>query len=253
MSQEPKDKGRSHRVEIVVAVIGLLGVLATALFTNWDKLFPGSAATPTVTPEISETTDLHYWSTQAFLLGHDLFDLMGMGMVTVLSETVSDRDEAAALYRGMRHAFVQEIENFGITIDLYIPSDVEWTNEAEGIDFFSDIDIELAWKIGAIDQIYYQPYLCGRWTAQAVVFVAYYQQREPQDIKNVIGALIETFDADIRGFQDFRIGDRIEREFEYLYNDLVSLSRIGAIGADDVDRVGNRVDRIADLIYAEAK
>ncbi|NEO63767.1 MAG: hypothetical protein F6J98_26400 [Moorea sp. SIO4G2] len=31
---------KSHRTEIIVAVIGLVGVLGAALFANWDKLFP---------------------------------------------------------------------------------------------------------------------------------------------------------------------------------------------------------------------
>jgi hypothetical protein len=31
---------RSKKNEITIAVIGLLGVLATATFSNWDKLFP---------------------------------------------------------------------------------------------------------------------------------------------------------------------------------------------------------------------
>ncbi len=56
---------RSHLVQVVVALIGLIGVLGAALFANWDKLFPvqqqapmpeaavridGSAAPPSVAP-----------------------------------------------------------------------------------------------------------------------------------------------------------------------------------------------------------
>src|SRR5262245_10290648 len=35
------------KVPIIVAVIGLVGVLATALFNNWDKLFPRDLTSPT--------------------------------------------------------------------------------------------------------------------------------------------------------------------------------------------------------------
>jgi len=38
-SEGKRDK-RSHRTEIIVAVIGLLGILATAVLANWDKIFP---------------------------------------------------------------------------------------------------------------------------------------------------------------------------------------------------------------------
>src|SRR5262245_10902973 len=38
------------KVPIIVAVIGLVGVLATALFNNWDKLFPHDPTSPTPTP-----------------------------------------------------------------------------------------------------------------------------------------------------------------------------------------------------------
>lgn len=32
--------GKSYRVQIIVAVVGLIGVLGAALIANWDKLFP---------------------------------------------------------------------------------------------------------------------------------------------------------------------------------------------------------------------
>lgn len=33
------DKSRSKKTEITIAIIGLLGILATAVFSNWDKIF----------------------------------------------------------------------------------------------------------------------------------------------------------------------------------------------------------------------
>ncbi len=32
--------GSSHKIQVFVALIGLLGVIATAVFSNWDKIFP---------------------------------------------------------------------------------------------------------------------------------------------------------------------------------------------------------------------
>ena len=29
----------SHRIQIWIAIIGLIGVLGTAIFSNWDKIF----------------------------------------------------------------------------------------------------------------------------------------------------------------------------------------------------------------------
>lgn len=50
----------SYKVQIVVAVIGLVGVLGTALFANWDRIFSGGSDTliaqsPTLTNGQSET------------------------------------------------------------------------------------------------------------------------------------------------------------------------------------------------------
>jgi hypothetical protein len=40
------ETGSNHKTKVTVALLGLLGVLATAVFSNWDKLFP-----PAPTPE----------------------------------------------------------------------------------------------------------------------------------------------------------------------------------------------------------
>jgi hypothetical protein len=42
----------SHRVTIVVAVIGLIGALGGALIGNWDKIFPSSSNIDPPAPEI---------------------------------------------------------------------------------------------------------------------------------------------------------------------------------------------------------
>src|SRR5262245_60160477 len=44
---------KSHRVEITIAVLGLIGVLGAAVIGNWDKLFPnhdGAGITPEPQP-----------------------------------------------------------------------------------------------------------------------------------------------------------------------------------------------------------
>ncbi len=38
MAQQKKD-GKSYRTEIIIALIGMIGVLGGALFANWDKIF----------------------------------------------------------------------------------------------------------------------------------------------------------------------------------------------------------------------
>jgi hypothetical protein len=48
------ENGSSHRVQIIVAVLGLVGVLATAILSNWDKFFPGPPP-PTVEPTRAPT------------------------------------------------------------------------------------------------------------------------------------------------------------------------------------------------------
>ncbi|MDJ0600382.1 MAG: GUN4 domain-containing protein [Crocosphaera sp.] len=37
-----KDKNSGNQTQIIVALIGLVGVVSTALFSNWDKIFPVS-------------------------------------------------------------------------------------------------------------------------------------------------------------------------------------------------------------------
>lgn len=60
MSTTPNEpRGKSHRTEIVVAVITLTGVLGAALFANWDKVFPrgnGNAETTTASGAASTGT-----------------------------------------------------------------------------------------------------------------------------------------------------------------------------------------------------
>ena len=41
----------SHRTQIIVATLGLVGALATGVFSNWDKIFPAANESPG--PEVS--------------------------------------------------------------------------------------------------------------------------------------------------------------------------------------------------------
>lgn len=58
MSSDPdQEGGKSHRTEIIVALIGLAGVLGGALFTNWDKIFsPNKQPVPVVGPDNASPT-----------------------------------------------------------------------------------------------------------------------------------------------------------------------------------------------------
>ncbi len=40
MSKDSNGGGGSHRTQIVIAIIGMMGVLGGALFANWEKVFP---------------------------------------------------------------------------------------------------------------------------------------------------------------------------------------------------------------------
>lgn len=52
----PEDKqDSSTRIQIVVAVIGLVGVVATAVISNWNSIFPKPASTQTTTSTSSST------------------------------------------------------------------------------------------------------------------------------------------------------------------------------------------------------
>jgi len=48
------ENGSSHKVQIIVAVLGLVGVLATAVLSNWDKFFPAPPP-PTIEPTRAPT------------------------------------------------------------------------------------------------------------------------------------------------------------------------------------------------------
>jgi hypothetical protein len=48
------ENSSNHRVQILVAVLGLVGVLATAALSNWDKIFPAPPP-PTVEPTHTPT------------------------------------------------------------------------------------------------------------------------------------------------------------------------------------------------------
>jgi hypothetical protein len=52
--QETK-RDSSSRVQIIVALIGLAGVIATALISNWDKIFPKKSDQPTSPVTTSST------------------------------------------------------------------------------------------------------------------------------------------------------------------------------------------------------
>jgi hypothetical protein len=52
---EPREtRDSSSRVQITVALIGLLGVIATALISNWNHIFPRNAPAPT--PSVAPVT-----------------------------------------------------------------------------------------------------------------------------------------------------------------------------------------------------
>jgi hypothetical protein len=54
MAENDNNKNQGTRTQIIVALIGLVGVIATALFGNWDKIFrtsqlqPGTTSSPSV-------------------------------------------------------------------------------------------------------------------------------------------------------------------------------------------------------------
>jgi hypothetical protein len=55
MATSEGTRDSSTRIQISVAVIGLLGVIATALISNWNKIFPKSASTHTIANSSQET------------------------------------------------------------------------------------------------------------------------------------------------------------------------------------------------------
>jgi hypothetical protein len=54
MAESGTSRDSSSRVQIIVALIGLAGVVATALFANWNNIFPRKPQQPT--PASSTTT-----------------------------------------------------------------------------------------------------------------------------------------------------------------------------------------------------
>jgi hypothetical protein len=47
MPEQEKTRDSSSRVQIIIALIGLAGVIATAFIANWSNIFPKKPATPT--------------------------------------------------------------------------------------------------------------------------------------------------------------------------------------------------------------
>jgi hypothetical protein len=239
---------------LLIFVVGC--ILLVIPFAPWSKL-----ATPPVQggkiTQVSETadSDYFYWSTKAYFLGHNLVDLVSYGMVVARSTTPSDRKEFTDIYSGVRHAFLQTVKMFGIELDIDIAAepDADWADEAKLTNFYRGIDDELQWKINTIEPAYIQPYRSGKWTGLVVFLLALRQHSEREELREAIGALIKQFDTELRGFQDFDIGNDIKLEFEGLYLDLVVLSGIGSIDNEAYLRISNRVDRITDLIDAAAR
>jgi hypothetical protein len=55
MADPETKRDSSSRVQIIVAVIGLAGVIATALISNWNSIFPKKPA-PTAPPTVTTST-----------------------------------------------------------------------------------------------------------------------------------------------------------------------------------------------------
>jgi hypothetical protein len=54
MADDDKSKGLDSRTQIILAVVGLIGTVSVALFTNWDKLSTSNkSASPTASPTSS--------------------------------------------------------------------------------------------------------------------------------------------------------------------------------------------------------
>jgi hypothetical protein len=55
MATSEGTRDSSTRIQIIVAVIGLLGVIATALISNWNKIFPRPASTEVTASSAQKT------------------------------------------------------------------------------------------------------------------------------------------------------------------------------------------------------
>jgi hypothetical protein len=55
MATSEGTRDSSARLQIIVAVLGLLGVIATALISNWDKIFPKPASTAVTSSSTQKT------------------------------------------------------------------------------------------------------------------------------------------------------------------------------------------------------
>jgi hypothetical protein len=56
---QQKQEGISSRTQIILAVISVVGVLGTAMFTNWEKIHPSSKALLTNSDKtLSSSTDI---------------------------------------------------------------------------------------------------------------------------------------------------------------------------------------------------
>ena len=57
MTDKDNNKGQGSHSQIIIAIISLIGITVTALFGNWDKIFPKSVQ-DTANPDVELQAEL---------------------------------------------------------------------------------------------------------------------------------------------------------------------------------------------------
>lgn len=106
MNASSKDKPGLRRNEIAIAIIGLTGVLATAVFSNWDKMFPPESVIEArysgYRPTGNFETELRYFyevSGTRATVDYMMDELMGAMKTQFISQYPADAKEIDAVMK----------------------------------------------------------------------------------------------------------------------------------------------------------
>jgi hypothetical protein len=154
------NKNQSHRIEILIAVIALIGTLGAAIISNWDKLFPPSTTVthPQPPPEIkpNPTTPKNAPEIQSRINSGNDISFPGIG-----AKALAPFQEDGCLYPGtvltaekdkslVRFDFGQEA---WITTDnIYLPHTPSLPELKLNTDVYVSLDSGRVWALGQIKE-----------------------------------------------------------------------------------------------------
>lgn len=248
-------ENRSHRTEVVIALIGLVGIVATGMFSNWNKVFAADRTmevTYSYRPTGNFETELRYY-----------FDVSGtrrslQNMTNQLTEQmrialISESPEDAVIIEQMTSIIRSEAVPLDEVIEMILPVYQEHftLEELQELNRFYSTEImqEMVAKMPLVQQDL---------APAQYEFLTGYQER-------LQGKLIElmdsTFEADllpevdIAGVDDHRIltiavGDTVEGQFDDSQNNwyVIELPSAGRYSIETLPATGGLILDAVDTV-----